>query len=301
MKIAILSHGAKNYTTRRLVDASRSRGHETFVLDYTRCYIEIEERKPHVHYKGERVPKLDVVIPRIAASYTSYGSAIVRQFEMRGTFTTAKSIAIVRSRDKVRSLQLLARDGIAIPKTAVASQPDDIDDLLQQVNGPPIIVKLVKGTHGRGVVIAETPKASKSVIQAFYSIDAPILIQEFIEEAGGADIRALVVGSKVVAAMKRQSLGEDFRSNIHLGGSGEAAELSKEERRLAIAAAKKMGLEIAGVDMLRSKRGPLIIEVNSSPGFEGIEEATGVDVAETIIKHAEKSVVKKPTKDVIGA
>lgn len=307
MKIAILSKGSADpakralYSTKRLVETAKKRKHETLLLDYSRVYMEIVERKPDVHYNGERVGKLDVVIPRIAAGYTGYGAAVVRQFEMRGTFTTARSIAIVRSRDKVRSLQLLARDGIPIPKTAVASQPDDIDDLMQQVGGPPLIIKLVKSTQGKGVVIAETKKAAKSVLQAFYSIGAPILVQEFIEEAEGADIRTIVVGGKVIAAMKRQSLDEDFRSNIHLGGTGEAVKLTKEERSLAIHAAKRLGLEMAGVDMIRSTRGPLIIEINSSPGLEGIEKATGIDVATAIIKYAENSAGKRPKKDVVGA
>ncbi len=301
MKIAILSKGRKNYSTQRLVAAAKKRRHTPLVLDYSRCYMEIEERKPDVHYQGQRVPTLDVVIPRIAAPYTAYGAAIVRQFEMRGTFTTAKSIAIVRSRDKLRTLQLLARDGIPTPKTAVANQPDDIDDLMEQVGGPPLIIKLVQGTHGRGVVIAETRKAPRSVLQAFYSIDTPILIQEFIGEAGGADIRTIVVGGKIIAAMKRQGLDEDFRSNIHLGGHGEAIELTKQERRLAIQAAKRLGLEMAGVDLIRSTRGPLVIEVNSSPGLEGIEKTTKIDVAGAIIDYAEQIVAKKPKKDLIGA
>lgn len=307
MKIAILSKGSPDpkkrslYSTLRLVEAAKQRKHEVTLLDYTRCYMEIVERKPDVHYNGERVGKIDAVIPRIAAAYTSYGAAVVRQFEMRGTFTTAKSIAIVRSRDKVRSFQLLARDGVPIPKTAVASRADDVEDLMQQVGGPPLIIKLVKGTQGQGVVIAETKKAAKSVIQAFYSINAPILVQEFIEEAGGADIRCIVIGGKVIASMKRQSLDEDFRSNIHLGGKGEPVKLTKEERSLAIHAARKMGLDMAGVDLIRSNRGPLIIEVNSSPGFGGIEKATGKDIATAIIMHAEKSAGKKPRKDLVGA
>lgn len=307
MKIAILSKGPSDlhkrrlYTTRRLVETAEKRGHQPILLDYTRCYMEIAERKPDVHYIGERVPKIDAVIPRIAAGYTGYGAAVVRQFEMRGTFTTARSIAIVRSRDKLRTLQLLARDGVPIPKTAVASRPDDIEDLIQQVGGPPLIVKLAKSTHGQGVVIAETRKAARSVIQAFYSINTPILVQEFIAEAGGADIRSIVIGGRIVASMKRQSLDEDFRSNIHLGGKGEQVKLTIEEKRLAIQAAKKMGLEMAGVDMIRSQRGPLVIEVNSTPGIEGIERTTGKDIAEAIIKHAEKSAQKRPKKDIVGA
>ncbi len=299
MKIAILSRGA--HSALRLVDEAKKRGHEPIILDYTRCYMEIEQYKPDVHYEGERVPRVDAVIPRIAARHTSYGSAVVRQFEMRGSFTTAKSIAIVRSRDKVRTMQLLARDGIPIPKTTVANRPDDITDLMEQVGGPPLIVKLARGTHGAGVVIAETSKAAKSVIQAFYSIKTPILVQEFIAEAEGADIRFIVVGGKVVAAMKRQSLSEDFRSNIHMGGHGEQVETTKEERRLAIQAARRLGLDIAGVDIIRSHRGPLIIEVNSSPSFRGIEKTTGINIAEKIIEYVETNAPKKPKKDIIGA
>ncbi|MBI3983688.1 30S ribosomal protein S6--L-glutamate ligase [Candidatus Microgenomates bacterium] len=299
MKIAILSSGA--HSAKRFMETAQKRGHEAIMLDYRRCYMEIEERKPDVHYQGERVPRVDVVIPRIAARHTGYGSAIVRQFEMRGTFTTAKSIAIVRTRDKVRTMQLLARDGLPIPKTAVANRPDDIDDLIEQVGGPPVIVKLARSTHGKGVVIAETKKAAKSVIQAFYSINAPILVQEFIEESGGADIRLIVVGGKVVAAMKRQGLDEDFRSNLHMGGHGEPVKTTKEERHLAIRSAKRLGLDIAGVDMIRSNRGPLIIEVNSSPSLQGIEKTTGLDVADIIIQYVEKAAIKKPKKDVIGA
>ncbi len=301
MKIAILSKGAKNYSTERLFKAAKKRGHKPIVLDYTQCYMEIEESKPEVHYNGQIIKGIDAIVPRIAATYTSYGSAVVRQFEMTGTFTPAKSIAIVRSRDKLRSMQLLARDGIAIPKTAVASQPRDIDDLIEQVGGAPLIVKLVKSTHGKGVVIAETRKAAKSVIQAFYSIDAAILVQEFIAEAEGADIRIIVAGGKVIAGMKRQGLDDDFRSNIHQGGVGQPVELTKKEERLALKAANRLGLDIAGVDIIRSNRGPLVIEVNSSPSFEGIEKATGVDVAGAIIEYIEQNVGRKQKKDRVGA
>lgn len=301
MKIAILSKGAKNYSTEKLVKAAKKQGHKPIVLDYTQCYMEIEESKPEVHYNGQIIKGIDAIVPRIAATYTSYGSAVVRQFEMTGTFTPAKSIAIVRSRDKLRSMQLLARDGIAIPKTTVASQPRDIDDLIEQVGGAPLIVKLVKSTHGKGVVIAETRKAAKSVIQAFYSIDAPILVQEFIAEAEGADIRIIVAGGKVIAGMKRQGLDDDFRSNIHQGGVGQPVELTKKEERLALKAANRLGLDIAGVDIIRSNRGPLVIEVNSSPSFEGIEKATGVDVAGAIIEYIEQNVGRKQKKDRVGA
>ncbi|MBI4100939.1 30S ribosomal protein S6--L-glutamate ligase [Candidatus Microgenomates bacterium] len=301
MKIAILSKGISNYSTVRLAKAARKRGHKPMVLDYTQCYMEIEEHKPNVHYAGKAMKGLDAIIPRVAARYTSYGSAVVRQFEMTKVFTTASSIAIVRSRDKLRTLQLLAREGIAIPKTAFASQARDAEDLIEQVGGAPLIVKLVESTHGQGVVIAETSKAARSVIQAFYSIGAAILVQEFIREAEGSDIRCIVVGGEVIAAMVRQGLSEDFRSNIHLGGIGKPIEVTKKETRLAVRAARKLGLDIAGVDIIRSHRGPLIIEVNSSPGLEGIEKATKQDVAGAIIGYIEKNVGRKPKKDIVGA
>ena len=301
MKIAILSKGSKNFSTQRLVKAARKRGHKPTVLDYTQCYMEIEERKPNVHYAGKAIIGIDAVIPRIAARYTAYGAAVVRQFETMGVLTTAKSIAIVRSRDKLRSLQLLAREEIDIPKTAFASHPRDISDLIEQVGGTPLIVKLVESTHGKGVVIAETPKAARSVIQAFYSIGAPILVQEFIREADGNDIRTIVIGGKAVASMLRRGMTGEFRSNIHMGGKGEPTDLSKKEEKLAVKAAKKLGLDIAGVDFVRSARGPLVIEVNSSPSLEGIEGVTKLDIANEFIKYLETNVGRKPKKDVVGA
>lgn len=301
MKIAILSRGRANYSTQRLAAVAKKAGHSPVILDYSQCYMEIEENKPEVHYNGRVIKGIDAVIPRIGYSYTAYGSAIVRQFEMRQVFTTTKSIALSRSRDKLRSMQLLAREGIPIPKTAFATQAKDIDDLIEMVGGTPVIVKLVESTHGEGVVIAETKKAARSVIQAFYSINAPILIQEFIEEAGGADIRAFVVGGRVVGAMQRQSLDEDFRSNIHQGGAGEKVMLDQDAKKLAVKAAKKLGLELAGVDLVRSNRGPLVIEVNSSPGLEGIEKATGKDIASKVIKFVETNARRKPKKDKVGA
>ncbi|MEX0932158.1 MAG: 30S ribosomal protein S6--L-glutamate ligase [Candidatus Saccharimonadales bacterium] len=301
MKIAILSRGPANYSTQRLLEAAENKGHEAIVLDYADCYMEIEQNKPHIHYEGEKISGIDAIVPRIAHSYTAYGSAVVRQFEMMGVYSAARSIAIVRSRDKLRSMQLLAREGVPIPKTAFASQTRDIDNLIKQVGGAPLIVKLVESTHGQGVVLAETNKAAKSVIQAFYSINANILVQEFIEEAGGSDIRAFVVGGRVVGAMQRQGLDEDFRSNIHQGGIGKKVKLDKEEKRVALIAAKKLGLDIAGVDMLRSNRGPLVIEVNSSPSLEGIEGATKKDIAGEIIKYIEVNFSRTPKKDRIGA
>lgn len=301
MKIAILSRGGANYSTQRLVEAAKKAGHSAIVLDYTRCYMEIEENKPEVHYNGKAIKGVQAVIPRVGYSHTPYGSAVVRQFEMRQIFTTTKSIALSRSRDKLRSLQLMAQGGLPIPKTAFASQPRDIDDLIEMVGGTPLIVKLVESTHGEGVVIADSKKAARSVIQAFYSINAPILVQEFIEEAGGMDIRAFVVGGRVIGAMKRQGLDEDFRSNIHQGGVGEKLTLTSDEKKLAVKAAKKLGLEIAGVDLVRSNRGPLVIEVNSSPGLEGIEQATGKDLAARVIKFVENNARRKPKKDKVGA
>ncbi|MEX0934267.1 MAG: 30S ribosomal protein S6--L-glutamate ligase [Candidatus Saccharimonadales bacterium] len=301
MRIAILSRSTANYSTRVLIDAAEKAGHEVIVLDYAKCYMEIEHNRPTIHYKGERLRGIDAVIPRIGFSYTGYGSAVVRQFEMMNVFTTAKSIAIVRSRDKLRSLQLMARSDIDIPKTAFASQTEDITELIELVGGAPLIVKLVESTHGQGVVLAQTKKEAKSIVQAFYSINQPILIQEFIEESGGADIRAFVVGGRVVGAMKRQGLDEDFRSNLHLGGTGEKIKLSDDERKIAVKAAKKLGLDIAGVDILQSSRGPLVIEVNSSPGLEGIENTTNKDIASIIVKYIEVNATRKPKKDKVGA
>lgn len=301
MNIAILSKGRRNYSTERLFKTAKKRGHKPIIIDYTQCYMEIEESKPEVHYNGKALVGIDAIIPRISSNHTPYGTAVVRQFESRGIFTTAKSIAIVRSRDKLRSLQLLSRDGLPIPKTAVASQASDIKDLIEQVGGAPLIVKLVESTHGRGVVMAETTKAARSVIQAFYSIKAPILVQQFVAEAAGADVRCFVIGGKVVAGMKRQGLDDDFRSNIHMGGVGQPTEVTKKEERLAIKAANRLGLDIAGVDIIRSDRGPLVIEVNSSPSLEGIEKTTKVDIASAIIEYIEDNVSKKPKKDKVGA
>lgn len=307
MNIAILSKGPSNfkkrrlYTASRLAEAAQERGHTPRLLSHARCYMGMEQGIPNVHYRGKELPKIDAVIPRLGPSDISYGSAVVRQFEMRDVYSLTRSIALVRSRDKLRSLQLLSRAGIDIPKTAIANRTTDINDLVELVGGTPLIVKLVESTHGQGVVLAETKKAAKSVIQAFYSINQPILVQEFIAEAGGADIRALVVGGRVVGAMQRQGLDEEFRSNIHQGGSGEKVKLDRDERRIAVKAAKQLGLDVAGVDLVRSKRGPLVIEVNPSPGLEGIERATGRDIASKIIQHVEINAVRKPKKDKVGA
>lgn len=303
MKIAILSKGPGNYSTKRLVEEAKKRGHEVRVINYILCEASIEKSKPVVMYKGEVLEGFDAIIPRIASSYTRYGSAVVRQFEMQGIFTTGSSIAIVRSRDKLRSMQLFARAGIGIPKTIFSRGLADVEDVIEALGGLPIIIKLARGTHGRGVVLAETRKAAKSVLQGFYLMDddgTNILLQEYIEESAGTDIRAFVVGGQVVASMMRQSLTDDFRSNLHQGGEGRVVKLSDEERRTAIKAAKSMGLSIAGVDMMRSDRGPLVLEVNSSPGF-GIEHITGRNVAEKIIEYVERNAKGRRRKDRVGA
>lgn len=303
MKIAILSKGPGNYSTRRLKEAAIARGHEVDVINYIHCEARIQQSNPVVMYKGEELKGYDAIIPRIASSYTRYGSAIVRQFEMQGVFTATSSIAIVRSRDKLRSIQLLARAGIGIPKTIFSRGLADSDTLVEEVGGPPVIIKLARGTHGRGVVLAETRKAARSVLQGFSLMDddgTNILLQEYIEESAGTDIRAFVVGGQVVASMKRQSLTDDFRSNLHQGGEGKTVKLTDEEKKVAIKAAKAMGLSIAGVDMMRSKRGPLVLEVNASPGF-GIEKVTGRNVAEKIVEYVERNAKARHRKDRVGA
>jgi len=286
MKIAILSRSSGLYSTQRLKEAALERGHEIAVVDYLRCYMEISARKPKVLFRGEEV-RPDAVIPRIGATYTFYGAAVVLQFEMAGVFTLNDSQAISRSRDKLRSLQLLSRAGVGLPTTSFAHSTQDIDGLLEVVGGAPIVVKLLEGTQGLGVVLAETRKAAESVISAFRQLDANILVQEYIKEARGADIRAFVVGGKVVAAMKRQAAAGEFRSNLHRGGAAEAIKLTPAERATAVRAAKAMGLNVAGVDMLQSDSGPMVLEVNSSPGLEGIEVASGVDIADAIVEFIE--------------
>ncbi len=288
MKIAILSRNKKLYSTRRLVEACEQRGHEVRVIDTLRCYMNITSEKPELHYRGENLLDFDAVIPRIGASVTFYGTAVLRQFEMMGVYPVNESVAISRSRDKLRSLQLLSRDGVGMPKTGFAHSPDDVQDLIKMVGGAPLVIKLLEGTQGIGVVLAETKKAAESVIEAFMGLNANILVQEFIKEAGGADIRCFVVDGKVVAAMMRQGAEGEFRSNLHRGGTATLVKLSPKERATAVKAAKVMGLGVAGVDLLRSERGPLVMEVNSSPGLEGIEAATGKDVAGMIIESIEK-------------
>lgn len=303
MKIAILSNGPGNYSTKRLKEEAILRGHEVTVVKYKECYASIEQNNPTVTYQGQDLSKFDAIIPRIASYMTKYGTAIVRQLEMQGVYTTSSSIAISRSRDKLRSLQLLAKSGIGIPKTVVSRNTTDIDDLLTHLGGMPVIIKLARGTHGNGVVLAETKKAAKSVLQAFYLTNddgTNILLQEFIEESAGTDIRAFVVGSRVVASMKRQSLDDDFRSNLHKGGEGTIVKLTDEEKKIAVKSAKAMGLNIAGVDLMRSSRGPLILEVNASPGF-GIEKVTGRNVAGAIIEYVEQNAKRRNKKDKVGA
>lgn len=303
MRIAILSNGNGNYSTKRLVEEAKKRGHEVKVIKYRDCYASIEQNNPTVSYRGEDLGKFDAIIPRIASNMTRYGTAIVRQLEMQGGYTVSSSIAINRSRDKLRSLQLLAKAGVGIPKTVVSRNTTDIDVLLEQLGDMPVIIKLARGTHGNGVVLAETKKAAKSVLQAFYLTNEDgtnVLLQEFIKESAGTDIRAFVVGGRVVASMQRQSLDDDFRSNLHKGGEGMKVKLTDEENKMVIKAAKAMGLNIAGVDMMRSARGPLILEVNASPGF-GIEKVTGRDVATPIIEYIEQNAKRSNKKDKIGA
>lgn len=296
MRIAILSRNSKLYSTRRLVEAGLARGHQVDVIDTMHCYMDITSSKPSVRYRGKPLPKYDAVIPRIGASVTFYGTAVVRQFEMMGTFSINESVAISRSRDKLRSLQLLSRKGIGLPKTGFAHHPDKISDLLKNIGGAPVVIKLLEGTQGIGVVLAETNQTATSVIEAFMGLQANILVQEFIKEAGGSDIRCLVVGDKVIAAMKRQGAEGEFRSNLHRGGSASLVKLSPEERKTAVDAANTMGLNMCGVDILRSHRGPVVMEVNSSPGLEGIEKATGKDIAGMVIAHIEKQAKPHKTK-----
>ncbi len=300
LKIAILSKGPGNYSTKRLKEEALARGHEVRVINYAKCYVTLESNKPVVRYEGEELLDIDVIIPRIAANLTSYGASIVRQFEMQNVFTTTTSIAIVRSRDKLRSTQLLAKAGVGIPKTVFGRETADLDDVLEQVGGAPAIIKVARGTHGNGVVLAETKKAAKAVMQAFYVEGVSFIVQEFVAESAGTDIRAFVVNGKVVASMKRQSLDDDFRSNLHQGGTGTTVRLTEEERKTAQRAAKAMGLPICGVDMMRSARGPLVLEVNSSPGF-GIEKVTERNVASKIIDYVEQAAKAGRRKDKVGA
>lgn len=298
MNIAILSRNSKLYSTRRLVEAAQQRGHSVRVVDHLRCFMDMGTKNPSIHFKDEEfVPgDFDAIIPRIGASVTFYGTSVVRQFEMMNTYSVNESVAISRSRDKLRSIQLLSRRGVGIPVTAFANSPDDVDGLIREVGGAPLVIKLLEGTQGVGVVLAETKKAAESVIQAFMGVKSNILIQEFIKEAKGSDIRCFVVGGRVIAAMQRTAAPGEFRSNLHRGGSAELVKLSPAERATAVKAAKIMGLNVCGVDLLRSSRGPLVMEVNSSPGIQGIEEATKKDVASMIIEFIEKNANPKKTR-----
>ncbi|MFC5271791.1 30S ribosomal protein S6--L-glutamate ligase [Adhaeribacter terreus] len=296
MKIAILSRNAKLYSTRRLVEAAQQRGHDVLVLDHLKCDLIIEAGDPYIMYKGEKLTGIDAIIPRIGASVTFYGTAVVRQFEMMKVKSPVESQAIVRSRDKLRCLQILSKAGLGMPKTAFTNYGVKVKELINQVGGAPLVIKLLEGTQGLGVVLAETEKAAESVIEAFHNLKARIIVQEFIREANGADIRAFIVNGEVVGAMKRQGKEGEFRSNLHRGGTGSLVKLSRAEKAAALLAAKTLGLDIAGVDMLQSKRGPLILEVNSSPGLEGIEKATKLDIAGKIIQFTEELVVKKKKK-----
>lgn len=294
MRIIILSRNRRLYSTQRLAEAGHQRGHVMRVVDPLRCYMDIASHRPGVCYKGEKLEDIHAVIPRIGASITFYGAAVLRQFEMIGAYPLNESVAITRSRDKLRSLQILARAGIGLPLTGFASSPDDTQDLIKLVGGAPLVVKLLEGTQGKGVVLAETDKAAESLIDAFRELAANFLVQEFITEARGSDIRCFVIGGRVVAAMRRQAREGEFRSNLHRGGTASLVKLTPEERTTAIRAAGKMGLNVAGVDLLRSNHGPVVLEVNSSPGLEGIERATGKDVANMIIQFIEKNA--KPHK-----
>ncbi|HSX42732.1 MAG TPA: RimK family alpha-L-glutamate ligase [Candidatus Saccharimonadales bacterium] len=301
MNIAILSKGASNYTTKRLKEVAVERGHDVHVINYAKCYMTMEKGKPVVYYKGEALPKFDVIIPRIAQSYTKYGTAVVRQFEMQGSFSTASSIAINRSRDKLRSYQILARQDVGIPKTVFARETANLEEVVDLAGGAPVIIKVARGTHGNGVVLAETKKAAKAVMQAFYVEGVNFIVQEFVAESAGTDIRALIVGGRVVASIQRQSLDDDFRSNTHQGGVGSAVKLTSEEEKTAIKAAKAMNLPICGVDMMRSKDGPKVLEVNSSASIKTPELVTKRDVATKIIEYVERNAKARPRKDRVGA
>jgi ribosomal protein S6--L-glutamate ligase len=296
MKIAMLARNAKLYTHKRLKAAAEERGHTLDIINTLRCYMNIASHRPEVYYNGEMLVGYDAVIPRIGASITFYGTAVLRQFEMQGVYPLNESVGIGRSRDKLRSMQLLARDGIGLPVTTFAHDPKQTEEVLDLAGGAPVVIKLLEGTQGIGVVLADTKRSAKSVVEAFRGAGVNILVQEFIKEAGGTDIRAIVIGGKVVAAMKRTGAAGDFRSNLHRGGTAEVIKLSPEERLTAIRSAKAMGLNVCGVDMLRGNHGPVVMEVNSSPGLEGVEAATGLDIASKIIEYIEKNAKPNATK-----
>ena len=296
MKIALLSRDPTLYSTCRLVAAAQVRGHEVQVIDVLRCYMNISTQAQSIHFKGEELKGFDAVIPRIGASVTFYGTAVLRQFEMLGVFALNESVAIVRARDKLRSLQVLSRKGIGLPITGSAHAPDDLQDQIKRVGGPPLVLKLLEGTQGIGVMLADTESAAKGLIETFMGLRANILVQEYIKEAHGADIRCFVIGDRVVAAMKRQAKPGEFRSNLHRGGSASLIRITPQERSTATRAARIMGLNVAGVDILRSQRGPLVLEVNSTPGLEGIEGATGKDIAGLMIEYLERNAALAKTR-----
>ena len=296
MKIAVLSTNKELYSTRRLVAAGEERGHDMVVINHRQCYMNITSHNPSIHLKGQQITGVDAIIPRIGASVSFYGTAVVRQFEMMGVYSVNESVAITRSRDKLRALQLLSRKGIGLPVTGFANRPGDTEDLLKMVGGAPLVIKLLEGTQGVGVVLAETNKAASSVVEAFRGLNAHFMVQEFIAEANGADIRCFVVGDKVVAAMERRGKEGEFRSNLHRGGTAKLVRITPEERSTAVRSAKVVGLNVAGVDLLRSNHGPVVMEVNSSPGLEGIETATNKDVAGMIIEFIEKNARKGRTR-----
>lgn len=296
MKIAMMARNAELYSHRRLKEAAEARGHQLDIINTLRCYMNIASRRPEIYYNGEKLTGYDAVIPRIGASITFYGLAVLRQFEMMGVYPLNESVGIGRSRDKLRSMQLLARDGIGLPVTTFAHDPKQTEEVVELAGGAPLVIKLLEGTQGLGVVLADTDRSAKSVIEAFRATNTNILVQEFIKEAGGSDIRAIVVGGKVIAAMKRQGGEGEFRSNLHRGGSAQIIKLSPEERATAVRAAKSMGLNVCGVDMLRANHGPVVMEVNSSPGLEGVEKATGLDIAGKIIEYIEKNARPGATK-----
>lgn len=302
MKIAVLSRNPNLYSTRRLVEAIEQKGHEALVVDHLKCDIVMDDHGPMIFYQGKELNDLDAIIPRIGASVTFYGTAVVRQFEMMKVFSAVDSLAITRSRDKLRSLQILSRSRVPMPKTAFTNYSKDENKVLKHIGNAPVVIKLLEGTQGLGVVLAETNKAATSVVEAFEALDARVILQEFIEEAGGADLRVFIVNGEVVGAMKRQGKEGEFRSNLHRGGNAKSIKLSRAEKSTALKAAKAMGLAVAGVDMLQSKRGPMVLEVNSSPGLEGIEKATQVDIAGKIVEFIEQSTLKKRRpKDRINA
>ncbi len=302
MRLAILSNGNANYSTKRLVEEAEKRGHKVKVVKYKNCYLSLDDKHPDIYYRGKKLEGFDAILPRISNNMTRYGCAVVRQFEMQGIYTSATSVAITRARDKLRAAQILAKYDVNTPKTLVSRNTSDIDDLIEQI-GLPVIIKLATGTHGNGVILADTRKAAKSALQAFYLYNEDgtnILLQEFIKESAGTDIRAFVVGGRVVASMQRASLDDDFRSNLHQGGAGTPIKLTDAEKRTAIKAARAMGLHICGVDLMRSEKGPLVLEVNASPGF-GIEKVTGRDVASKIIEYIEHNASRRIGKDRVGA